>query len=78
MNRHLLEKLEARKSRVNSSFSYFIEKNAPESGLKGPMDYLVNIESILEGEYFESENEIFNPLYVPAISKCAHGVLFSG
>ena len=72
LNRHLLEKLEARKSRVNSSFSYFIEKKAPETGLKGPMDYLVNIESILDGEYFESEVTVNVP--VTTLCPCSKAI----
>ncbi len=50
LNKYISEKLEAEKSRVNVSFSYFLEKKAPETGLKGLMDYFITIESILDGE----------------------------
>jgi GTP cyclohydrolase I len=72
LNRQLLEKLEARKSRVNSSFSYFVEKKAPETGLKGLIDYLVNIESILDGEYFESEVTVNVP--VTTLCPCSKAI----
>ncbi|HWM41150.1 MAG TPA: GTP cyclohydrolase FolE2 [Burkholderiales bacterium] len=51
MLEEMVQKLEAKEGRIEMSFSYFIDKAAPVSGVKSLMDYEVTfIAQILKGE----------------------------
>lgn len=66
MLREMVEKLEAKEGRIEMSFPYFIEKNAPVSGVKSLMDYEVSF----TGELKDGQQEFTMKVVVPVTSLC--------
>jgi GTP cyclohydrolase I len=66
MLREMVEKLEAEEGHIEMSFPYFIEKQAPVSGVKSLMDYDVRF----TGEIREGKQSFRMKVVVPVTSLC--------
>ena len=66
MLREMVEKLEAEEGRIEMAFPYFIEKQAPVSGVKSLMDY----EVIFTGQILKGRQGFTMKVLVPVTSLC--------
>ena len=58
----MLQRLEANAGYIEIQFPYFMEKTAPVSGVKGLMDYQVNLIGQLENGHLDSTLEVTIPV----------------
>lgn len=58
----MVKKLDAQSGYIEMQFPYFIEKTAPVSGVKGLMDYQVNLIGQLDNGYLDSTLEVTIPV----------------
>lgn len=63
---HIVEALNAEKAYAEVTFPYFIEKTAPESGVKSMMDYSCQY----IGEVGKKVSEFFVGIHVPVMTVC--------
>ncbi|MSQ49639.1 MAG: GTP cyclohydrolase I FolE2 [Betaproteobacteria bacterium] len=66
MLKQMVERLEAKEGRIEMSFPYFIEKQAPVSGVKSLMDYEVTF----IGEIGKTKHSFAMKVLVPVTSLC--------
>lgn len=68
----MVKRLEAEAGYIEMQFPYFIEKSAPVSGIKGLMDYQVNLIGQIEQGYVASTLEVTVP--VKSLCPCSRDI----